>query len=131
MRIEGWEQRLHDHIQQGRSITFQWGENDCALWSADWASKATGKDFVSQWRGKYHTEAGLQEIMLERGFATPSDIADEALAPVGLPFTQRGDIVLHPQGCLGVCDGIVSYFLMEKGITRLHTASCVKAWKVD
>ena len=131
MRIEGWERQLHEHIQQGRSITFCWGENDCALWSADWVMTATGKDFASDWRGKYQTEAGLQEMMFERGYAAPSDIANEALNPAPLSFTQRGDIVLHPQGCLGICDGIISYFLMEKGILRLHTASCIKAWKVE
>ena len=41
------------------------------------------------------------------------------------------DIVLHPQGCLGICDGLVSYFLMVDGVTRLHTHHCRAAWKVE
>ena len=45
-------------------------------------------------------------------------------------FAQRGDIVLNAQGCLGICNGVMSYFLMERGVTRFRTRECTKAWKV-
>ncbi|MBP3955385.1 hypothetical protein J8F10_08840 [Gemmata sp. G18] len=131
MRIEGWEGLLNEHIEQARHVEFEWGMNDCALWAADWVKKANGNDFASAWRGLYSSEAELEQLMAERELELPADIADD----VGLPqmhvgFAQRGDIVQHPQGCLGICNGMHSYFLMERGVTRLRTKDCVKAWRV-
>jgi hypothetical protein len=42
----------------------------------------------------------------------------------------RGDIMLHPQGMLGICDGAHAYFLTERGVTRIEFMKCVKAWSV-
>ena len=131
MRIEGWESLLNHHIEQARLVVFEWGQNDCALWSADWVRMATGTDFSSQWRGLYISEAELSELMLERGFTEPQDIPTAVGLPAMHPaFAQRGDIVLHPQGCLGICNGIGSYFLMERGVTVIRTRDCLNAWKV-
>ena len=47
-----------------------------------------------------------------------------------VPFARRGDVVLDPRGCLGVCDGLYSHFLMERGVTRLKTRLCTRAWAV-
>ncbi len=131
MRNEGWESLLNEHIEQAQGIVFEWGMNDCALWAADWVNKATGNDFASQWRGLYTSEAELTALMAERELELPGDIADDVGLPLmDVPFAQRGDIVQHPQGCLGICNGVHSYFLMERGVTRIRTKDCVKAWKV-
>lgn len=131
MRIEGWESLLNEHIEQAKDIVFEWGMNDCALWSADWVNKATGNNFASQWRGLYTSEAELNALMAERELDLPADIADEVGLPqMDVPFAQRGDIVEHPQGCLGICNGLHSYFLMERGVTRIRTRDCVRAWRV-
>jgi len=132
MRIEGWEALLYDHIAQGRSLAFQWGQNDCALWCSDWVSKAIGVDFSIDWRGHYATEERLQELMLERGYAVPADIANEHLPSAHLAFASRGDIVLHPnQDSLGICDGATSFFLTAQGLTSVPTNRCLAAWKVE
>lgn len=129
MRIEGWESLLNAHTET--VMPFQWGHNDCALWCADWVNIATGRDFASQWRGLYATERELNDLLASRGFAGPAEIP----ASVGLPsmhpaFAKRGDIVLNAQGCLGICNGIGSYFLIERGITAFRTNTCTHAWKV-
>jgi hypothetical protein len=131
MRIPGWERLLYEHIRDAHNSEFCWGENDCALWCSDWVHKANGMDLGSAWRGQYTSEEGLQALMQERGFALPADIANEHSRQVSVTFAARGDIVLHPQGCLGICDGISSYFLTLQGLTRLNTHRCVAAWKVE
>jgi hypothetical protein len=69
--------------------------------------------------------------MAGRGIKTPAEIADETGFPViHLAFAQRGDVVQHPTGPLGICDGVFSHFLMTDGVTRFPTAACVKAWAV-
>ncbi|WP_152051834.1 DUF6950 family protein [Tautonia marina] len=130
MRNEGWEAILAEHIEQARNNAFEWGMNDCALWSADWVRKATGEDFASTWRGRYTTETELNALLAAMDIESPGDIASEHLPEMDVPFAQRGDIVLHPQGCLGICNGLDSYFLMEQGVTRIRTRNCVKAWAV-
>ncbi len=129
MRVRGWETALNRHVEQARP--FAWGQNDCALWCADWVRAATGQDFASQWRGRYASEAELAELLASRGLTGPAELP----ASVGLPevhpvFAQRGDIVLNAQGCLGVCNGLNSHFLVERGVTVFRTRSCVRAWKV-
>lgn len=131
MRVEGWESLLNEHLVQARHIDFEWGINDCALWSADWVKKANGNDFAAPWRGRYASEEELRELLTGMEIELPADIADEVGLPrIEVPFAQRGDIVLHPQGCLGICNGIASYFLMERGVTTIRTRDCTKAWKV-
>jgi hypothetical protein len=131
MRVEGWEGLLYEHIHQSHAAEFEWGQNDCALWSADWVFKATEKDFGAAWRGHYASEEELQTLLNERGYSGAADIANEHLAAVPIAFAQRGDIVQHPMGYLGICDGVLSYFIMTEGITRLHTHRCIGAWKVE
>ncbi len=130
MRKEGWEKILHDHLATTKP--FVWGENDCALWCADWVLKATGEDFSVDWRGKYFSEETLQTLMMEAGFTTAEEIADStAFSIIPITFSQRGDVVLHPtQGCLGICNGMFSHFLTESGLTRVSTLKCKKAWRV-
>jgi hypothetical protein len=128
MRREGWERLLNEHIE--KPARFQWGQNDCALWCADWVRKATGQDFASHWRGRYSSEDELRELLLEHGYEAAEDIASDVLPEMHPAFAQRGDIVLHPQGCLGICNGILSYFLTADGVTTIKTANCLRAWKV-
>ena len=130
MRIEGWESLLNDHIERAAHIEFAWGVNDCALWCADWGNKATGTDFASHWRGLYSSEDELAAILSERGFSSAAGIVDAILESTAVPFAQRGDIVQHFQGCLGICNGMHGYFLMERGVTRIRTRDCIKAWRV-
>lgn len=130
MRVEGWERLLNEHIEQAALVEFAWGDHDCALWSADWVKKVTANDFTSCWRGLYSNEDELKALLIARGIRQPEDIADEVglpQIPVGL--AQRGDIVLW-QGCLGICNGIDSYFLIERGVTQVRTKACTRAWEV-
>jgi hypothetical protein len=130
MRVEGWESLLNRHIEDARGIVFEWGVNDCALWCADWVRKATGQDFAATWRGRYTSEEELKSQLHAMGLTDPAGIADEVLQPVETGFAKRGDIVQHPHGHLGICNGVASHFLMERGVTRVRTRDCTKAWKV-
>jgi hypothetical protein len=132
MRIEGWERLLAEYIRQVYDSVFVWGQNDCALWCADWVKLATGQDLAAEWRGQYASEDELRALMEQRRFPSYEAIADSTgFAVVSVKFAQRGDIVLSPDGPLGICNGMISHFIMEKGMTRLPTLRCAKAWKVE
>ena len=132
MRKEGWEQILNEHIKRASYRPFEWGHHDCALWSSRWVKHATGIDLHSEWEGRYSSESELQVLMAKRGITSYEQIADKAgLLPITVSFAQRGDIVLHPQDCLGICNGRMSHFLTASGMTIFPTLNCLKAWKVD
>jgi hypothetical protein len=129
MRVEGWESLLDAHIENAQP--FEWGQNDCALWSADWVNLATGVNFASQWRGLYTTEDELAALLAERGFTSHAEIPTASGFPSMHPaFAQRGDIVMNAYGCLGICAGLESYFLMERGVTPYRTKKCTHAWRI-
>jgi hypothetical protein len=130
MRIEGWESILAEHIRQAYHATFVWGANDCALWCADWVKKGTGNDFGEPWRGKYKSEAGAAKLMKKRGYAGPADIANQHLPEIPVPMARRGDLLLHPEGCLGICHGRHGFFLKDDGVLMSDALACTRAWKV-
>jgi hypothetical protein len=130
MRCENWPSVLNDHLTN--VPTFQWGQNDCALWCGDWLAKATGIDFTPEWRGKYATKQEALTFMIGKGFAHYCDIINSYLLPKQIAFAQRGDIMLHPTGnALGICNGYYSHFLTENGTIRTETLTCSRAWRVQ
>lgn len=130
MRFEGWEVILDRHIEEARGKPFEWGARDCALWSANWVRKATGIDLGAEWRGQYASEDEASALMLSRGFSCPADIASKHLDSIPVSFAQRGDIVKHGVGALGICFGRISYFLTPGGLASVPTKTCLAAWRV-
>lgn len=129
MRFENWESLLNRHIEEARGIAFEWGVHDCALWCAEWVRRATGEDFATVWRGRYTSEDELKALLHAMDITGPEGIADEVLTEVAVGFAKRGDIVLW-SGCLGICNGVVSHFLTDRGVVRIRTRNCQKAWTV-
>src|SRR5689334_21603842 len=111
MRPEGWESLLYHHILEARGKPFEWGTHDCVIWSADWLHKIKGEDPAAEWRGKYSTEKEAQALFASLGVADQSELPSKFLAEIPVAFAQRGDIMLHPSGMLGICDGAHAYFL--------------------
>ena len=130
MRTEGWESRLNDYIAAARAAEFVWGRNDCALWAAGWVLECTGLDLVTAWKGKYKTETGARRLIAKRGYSGLEAIADDGLNPTPVPLARRGDMVQHPQGPLGLCNGRLSHFLTDGGVLEIETLACVRAWAV-
>lgn len=128
-RVQGWERILDEHV--ANPAPFQWGLNDCALWCASWVLKATGQDFAAEWRGRYSTEDELKMLMHSLGIDGYEQIVDGTGCPQIRPaFAQRGDVMMHPAGHLGICNGAHAHFLTENGRTRIGFTTCIKAWKV-
>lgn len=91
-RSVDWPERLAAFVEARRRAPFVWGENDCALFAADWVREATGVDHAEAWRG-YATEVEARAII---------DTAGGMDRLVPLPArpvlsAQRGDVVLAEQ----------------------------------
>lgn len=69
--------------------------------------------------------------MKRRGFNGPSDIADAALEQIPVALAQRGDLVLHPSGALGIAYGRHGFFLTPDSVTMIDVSHCAQAWAVS
>lgn len=128
MRAENWPALLARHLDTPRP--FAWGTCDCALWAADWVRDCTGADPAGGWRGTYKTGRGAKAKLAAAGFSGVEALADSFLPSKPLPLAGRGDVVLHPSGALGVCNGLKSHFLTASGMLAEDTLACSQAWTV-
>lgn len=144
VRVEQWPTILAKFMEERRYAPFEWGSNDCCLFTGDAILAITGVDLAADFRGKYHDArgafravkkfagGGIEELVLK--------ITEEhGIEQIGLPFVQRGDIVMadvvlpytlevHPS--LGIGVGINSMFVSERGLSAIPTLACRAAWKV-
>ncbi len=130
MKKAGWESALYEYVAHSKDVVFTWGENDCCLWVARFVDKVCDTDYASLFDGKYNTAAGATALMQSKGFSSTEEVADAYFHSIPRAYAQRGDIVLHPQGALGICTGRKSFFLKEEGLTEIDTLECQKAWEI-
>lgn len=131
MRAENWPALLQEYLEATRGRHFDWGNHDCALWAARWVHLCTGRDHFSAWAGRYASEVGAYKEILRRGFRSVADIADSHLEAKEVGHANRGDLMLDPNGCLGICNGLYSHFVTDEGLLMHRTLDCLKAWEVS
>lgn len=129
MRIEGWESRLAAHIEAAYQQKFVWGQHDCVRWCAAWVLSATGQDLIQG--AAYSSEAEATAVIASLGFDSLPALVDACLEPVAPTHAQRGDILLHGCGALGICIGMNGVFPTESGVVVSKTTSCPQAWRVS
>ncbi len=130
MRPGGWEGMLAAHIREARAASFAWGTHDCVLWCAEWIRKLTGQDPAADWRGAYGSKEEADAIISSLGAGDAGELASLHLQEIPVSRARRGDIMLHPSGTLGICDGAFAFFVTTEGLLRHEFTKCLKAWKV-
>jgi hypothetical protein len=130
IRFQNWPELLAEKIERSRELSFAWGIHDCALFCADAIFAMTGIDLASDLRGTYKTEKGAQRRIRTLGFESLEALVSERLESIPIVQAGRGDLVLHHNGALGICDGLTSWFVTPSGLTRVKTLSFEKAWRV-
>lgn len=146
MRIQGWEMRLEQYVQETALKKFSWApENscDCLRFVSDAAVLVCGKDPMSKIlpedpdtiRGAYSTEKEAV-LLIKKLRGSVEAIMDVRFQRVDPNFAQRGDIVLDKLN-RGMTFGLVwskgaSFFkTMDEGfeIRKAHEAKM--AWRVE
>lgn len=137
-RFESWPILLSDFIEDRRNKPFQWGQNDCCLFVADWILLCTGVDFAKDARGTYSTEFGAKRTLTEMfGENNPAELSDDRLEKIPSQMAKRGDIVaLQIDGVysLGICVGAKAAFIEACpeacGLIFVPLKQAVMAWSV-
>jgi hypothetical protein len=132
MRVANWESILVQHLRDAETSIFVWGENDCALFSATFVDKVLETTYADQFRSKYTTEREANELLTALGFGSVADAITANLAErKNINLAMRGDLVMLPKlGCIGICGGRKSWFLLEYGLISAPTTSCKRSWMV-
>lgn len=119
-----------EHIENTRPKMFEYGQNDCALWSFRYIKSLNGLDLFTKYLGKYKTWAGGRSALRKLGDKTLIDYVSKHFKIIKISFAQRGDLVMS-RGALGICQGKYTHFFNKKGVIHKLTFDCKYAWRVE
>lgn len=128
-RLPDWERRLSQYLRDEGRSTFEWGQNDCALFAAGAAAAQTGIDLAAAFRGAYDTREGSALALRDLGKGTLIKTMSAYFEPCRPAFARRGDLVMA-QNAIGICMGGFGLFLSLDGYERIPRADFTHAWRV-
>lgn len=137
-RKSNWPAALSLFLQEKATVPFQWGENDCCLFTCDWLAILTGHypEPAAELRGTYSDALGAARVLQPRGGVeqiAADYCASQHWSDVPPAFAQRGDIVLFdgPHGpSLGVCIGCYFCGPGPEGVGQQPMSAARRAWRV-
>jgi hypothetical protein len=134
IRREDWPERLLAYVEAQRDKPFAWGENDCALFTADGILAMTDVDLAAEVRGRYTTAIGAFKILRTSGVEDLTEWLTRALGEPILPaLARRGDVVMS-EGVTGPVLGLVlgqqAAAAGPAGVTLVPSARWQQAWRV-
>jgi len=135
MKLEGWDGRLVDYLQEAARREFRYGVLDCVIFACDGVELQTGIDPMDEGRGLYDDlKSGVKLISEKRG--SYEGIMDFHFARHdNVMRAQRGDVVLR------MVDGLKAYGLVgnggrayfkAQGLGLVHhfVKDCDMAWRI-
>ena len=128
-RISTWEQRLSDYIASKLNEPFEYGVNDCSLFSAGAVEAMTEEDPMPEFRGKYDSLLTSVRVIQDAGFADLEAVIDSKFPEVPIGFAKRGDLAFH-DGSVGVIIGNEAVFVSDDGLIRTPRSEWTKTWAV-
>ena len=130
-RLTDWERRLNAYLSEPGRDRFEWGHNDCALFTCGAILAMTGEHPFPEFVGAYDDRDTAAEALRVLGAGTLFRTFDTAFPRLdSVSFARRGDAVMA-QNALGICMGGVAIFLTEEaGFTRLPMAQWQHGWRV-
>jgi hypothetical protein len=129
MRHSGWEAAFAARIEDTKHTPFEWGKNDCILWAGGCAEAITGRNYLSNIKGRYKTKRGAYRLIKSLAPSLPEAV-DLYASRIPVLTATRGDVVWNGEG-MGVCNGVYSLFLTEAGLVSLKTKECSIAWRIE
>lgn len=131
MRRNDWHTRLAEFARERSSMPFEWGRNDCCLFTVDAVLALTGVDHGAAFRG-YDSALGAERLLKRHGGVR--DLATDALGePVAPAFAAVGDAVLilnEGRELLAVCNGTTALAAGADGMVTMDMSDALAAWKI-
>ena len=138
MRIENWDTKLSDYIQQQQHIKFRYGNADCVNFVIGAIETVTGKIvFDREYKSIKDAKQIIQKLNKKDLLDIAMDIAKENnFKEIDCVYAQRGDAVFLKTdeelgGTLGICIGQKSIFRAKAGVETRNTTTCDYAWRIE
>ena len=138
MRVENWDIKLSDYIQQQQLVKFKRGKSDCVNFVIGAIKTITNKTvFDMEYKSLKDAKKILQELNKKDLLDIAMDIAKENnFKQIDCVYAQRGDVVFLKTdeelgGTLGVCIGQKSIFRAKNGVETRNTNTCNIAWRIE
>lgn len=135
MRLEGWESRLVDVVEQARHRPYQLGQHDCFRLACAVVQALTGADRWPAFAGCYATRGEAVRHIAK--FGSSFEAAASAFFggdPVHVRMARRGDLCAYtdPSGekHLAVCMGERVAALGESGVLWMPLQACHACWRI-
>ena len=131
-KVDGWEDRLQQHVTTHATMSFAWGTNDCCLATSDAVLAMTNYDPAFDVRGSYTDAAGaLQALERVGGIIAAGDRMGSRIRPL---LATLGDVGLVEDAtqthALALCIGEHFVIPGPNGFTFHALASARMAWRV-
>lgn len=102
MRLDDWDKRLNQYIEDMRHKPFSWGDNDCLALASGAIQAQTGVNLFNDWVGTYKTQWGCllnYKRQLKRiGCVDIVEAVDQRLSRIDVWLPSRGSIVGRSEG---------------------------------
>tara|TARA_Y100000004_G_scaffold28788_1_gene29621 strand:- start:408 stop:812 length:405 start_codon:yes stop_codon:yes gene_type:complete len=132
MRVENWEKKLSDYIEECRHKKFSWESNNCGQFVLEWEKILTGKTKFPEFYKKYTSLKQLKEKLQECGFKSWISIFNQRLSRINTKLAQRGDLVTAKANnsfCMGICLGRNCAFLGKYNLEFVSIDKIKYAWR--
>jgi len=126
-RVDHWESKLVDYVQECSNKPFRWGSHDCATFAKNCVQLITGSKIdIPTWKTKKEAIELLREKPLD-------EYVGEYFEEININFARRGDVVatMTDEGmALGIFVSPTGVFASRNGICYVAHESLIKAWRI-
>ncbi|AUM58647.1 hypothetical protein phiP47_019 [Plesiomonas phage phiP4-7] len=132
MRVQNWQTKLVEKLQDPIYRTWRRGTADCALFVADCCVAVSGKDPAAEYRGAYDSALGAKKALLK--FGSYEAALSRHFAEIDPRMAQRGDAVtftLDGIKTVGILwAGKVATLTEDQGLILIDVKPD-RAWRVE
>ena len=135
MRLSDWPERFQQVINEHENIPFEYGVNDCAIFSGKILEALTGHDFYSSFIGRYKTKiGGFRQFRKATGHKSHVHFIKAKFEEVPVAFAQVGDLaILNSEDgpAVVVIAGQFAIGLNNIGLVRFPIEQVSNAYRVE
>ncbi len=132
MRVQNWESKLSNYIEECRNKKFSWDSNNCGQFILEWEKILIGETKFPEFYKKYKSLIELKEKLKECGFKSWITLFNQRLTRINTKLAQRGDLVTLKSKnsfCMGICIGRNCAFLGDDKLEFVSIDQIKYAWR--
>ncbi len=134
MRVENWEKKLADYIEENRNKKFDMPNHNCGSFTLEWEKVLTNQTRFPEFYQKFKSVEDFMKILNKYGFKSWISLCNKRLTKISTKLAKRGDLVCVRQKnsfCMGICLGQKCAFLGNQKMEFFSLDEVCYAWRLD